>query len=689
MLTTTPSDRAKLPEIMSHPWMTKGFNGPPDNYLPVRKPLQLPLDPVVIDKMTGFDFGPSDLITTQLTKIVDSDDYQRAVRAAERNAVQQGPEVERKRGVFDFYKRRNSTTSRDTLNTPSSEAVQLGNDPINAYSPLISIYNLAAEKIEREAREKNPGALALPTTPGEKPLAVPDLPAPEAAYTNPQAYEMVGEKPTGGRARPRARTHGEDEVREGLAGLNVKDTNPAIVEPEQQQQQQSVKKEGTVAGLLRRVSTRRRDRDSPSERFERTDQQRPGGVSHSHPPPSLAVFGPPASSSAADATTTPRKSFSVRRQRPEREGSQTGLRPETAENKQRGEGLSTPPVPGTGGDGRSDRGKVKTHGLGRSISVNSSDMRRRLSRRGVSEGSSMRPGGSSGQSGERKVSLDPSSRGDAAASSDMEQRPQSGGAAGASRAKSLGHARRGSMQARRARRGDDAAGALRTSDVPEETDQELQEEEEDDADIVDDTGGHGFKPVYLKGVFSVSTTSGKSPQYIRAEIMRVLGRLGVEYTEVKGGFRCRHAPSIKSSVEEEGGGQGGGGKGRKMSFGGFSRGGTAERDTFRSQQRQSSRTTTTSKPSAAAAYATGSEAEDSEPDYDTAPPSHQTSSARAAGETSTHVQSELGNDMVLRFEIFVVKVPLLSLHGVQFKKVEGGTWRYKNMAQTILGEMRL
>ncbi|KAG9808753.1 hypothetical protein KCU68_g21501, partial [Aureobasidium melanogenum] len=62
---------------------------------------------------------------------------------------------------------------------------------------------------------------------------------------------------------------------------------------------------------------------------------------------------------------------------------------------------------------------------------------------------------------------------------------------------------------------------------------------------------------------------------------------------------------------------------------------------------------------------------------------------RPAGETSTHVQSDLGEGMVLKFEIFVVKVPLLSLHGIQFKKVDGGTWQYKNMAQTILNELKL
>jgi hypothetical protein len=62
---------------------------------------------------------------------------------------------------------------------------------------------------------------------------------------------------------------------------------------------------------------------------------------------------------------------------------------------------------------------------------------------------------------------------------------------------------------------------------------------------------------------------------------------------------------------------------------------------------------------------------------------------RAIGETTTHVQSELGGSMILEFEIFIVKVPLLSLHGIQFKRLAGGTWQYKNMADQILRELRL
>ena len=79
MLVTDPKQRATLQEIMNHPWMTKGFGSPPENYLPVREPLTLPLDPTVIQAMTGFDFGPPETIQAQLTEVLESQEYARAV----------------------------------------------------------------------------------------------------------------------------------------------------------------------------------------------------------------------------------------------------------------------------------------------------------------------------------------------------------------------------------------------------------------------------------------------------------------------------------------------------------------------------------------------------------------------------------------------------------------------------------
>lgn len=680
MLTTNPSERATLHEIMNHSWMTRGA-GVQENYLPIRKPLQLPLDPSVIDKMTGFDFGAADVITAQLTKILESEDYQRAIRNWERRSMQQTPEIEKKRGVFDFYKRRNSINSRDTLNTPSSEAVQLGQDPLNAFHPLISIYYLAQEKQEREAREKNPGGLAMPQGPEEKLTKVPDLPtAPEAAYTNAHTMEMAGEKPTGGRSRPRARTHGEDEVQEGLQNLNVTAApNPTIVEP-QQESQQPARKESAAAGLLRRLSTRRHK--EPPERFERERSEKV-----SHPPSSLAAY--------SGTSETPRKSFSVRRTR-ERDTSAT--RPDSSQGASRGGELLSPQP--AGGDGTQE--KKRTHGLGRSISVNSSDVRRRLTRRGASEGSSMRPPMTSSSSQDYAATSAAQeqaiARDDPA--SDIEgKRPAPSIGGFANRARSMGHNRRESMQARRARR-----EAARTSDVPEETDAEIVE------DTFDDRGGRagdvsptGMKPVYLKGLFSVSTTSSRPLPVIRADIIRVLKQLGVEWREIKGGFSCRHTPSIVPAIGAEDltstpqqplaapGTPSGGvaGHQRKISFGRLSRSQQQpdrDREDFR-------RSLNLNKPQPAPPTSSTHSDDDgimpSDEDREPMVLAPRPTMSRPAGETSTHVQSDMGREMGLRFEILLVKVPILSLHGVQFKKVDGGTWQYKNMAQTILNELRL
>jgi hypothetical protein len=648
MLQTDPAQRITLSEIMTHPWLTKGFNTPPENYLPHREPLQLPLDDDIIERMTGFDFGSTEYIKAQLTQVLSSDEYNRAVRLAARKTAAQIPEMEKKRGMFDFYKRRNSISSREQLPMSSSEDLQRGLDPVNAYNPLVSVYYLVREKRDREQLEANPGALAVPQSPGEKPLKIPDLPAPEAAYTNSSTYEMQGEK-TGGRSRPRARTHGEDEVTDTLQKLNLKEppnASPTIISPPPEHP----RKESTAVGLLRRFSTRKyrnpdRDRTEPP------------------PTPAVAVSGP------GETASVPKKSFSVRRTRDRDNQSASHLHPSDVNQPE----LLSPPLPNS-----SSSTTKKFKALGRSTSVNGADLRRRLSRRGRS---SEDPGNPPPTSGSDRSSINTQQKlANDATSEDLSTSPRRTG--GASRTKSLGHARRESIQARRVRR-----EQAREANVPEETDAELAENK------VEKNRSPDVKPVFLKGLFSVSTTSSKPLSYIQADIIRVLDQLGITYTEIKGGFKCRHVPSIetKKGVDSPSlaNPPSSAGNRRRASFAGGMFNRDRDRDEFREQQKppqtpKSGR----GRPSIADRSYTNTDESDASGE-DKEDRHARPIRAYPPGETSTHVQNDLGGSMVLVFEVLIVKVPLLQLHGIQFKKVDGGTWQYKTMAQTILSELRL
>lgn len=636
MLVTDPHQRATLAEIINHPWMNKGYNGPVENYLPVREPLQLPLDAEVIEKMTGFDFGPPDYITAQLTKIITSEEYQHAVRTSYREQPTQN-HTEKKRGVFDFYKRRNSA-SRDTLSTPSSEAIQLGNDPLNAYSPLISVYYLAKEKLEREKAESKPGALGIHST-GDVTLKMPDLPAPEAAHTN--QYQLPGEKDVGRRSRPRARTHGDEDITDGLKNLNLAPQSGQAPTPSET----PVKKESTAVGLLRRFSTRRtkdRGRDSEREKF------------HHHQTPSLSVQPP------ADSATPLHRGFSMRRAR----------RAEPASS----EGPSGPDL--LKAPGAAQEASRSNKILGRSTSVNSADYRARRAVRRVDTDALDTPSGQLYQangSDNSGVSVQKGRSGDQATAQELKP----AGRTHATRAMSLGHARRESIQARRARR-----EAAREANVPEETDADISgagtalESANDGEDL--------SKPVYLKGLFSVSTTSTKPLPVIRADIIRVLNMLSVDYVEIKGGFSCRHAPSITLNRGADGESHSSDRQGnstsnrRRISFGGL-----LNNDDGRDEPRPRSQRRAQGPPDRS--FVTNSE----ESDEYVARRDNNTAGERVVGETTTRVEGDTGQNLVLRFEILIVKVPLFSLHGIQFKKVSGGMWQYREMAKKILDALRL
>lgn len=662
MLVVDVKERATLAEIVNHPWMTKGFNGPPESFLPHREPVQLPLDPVVINKMQGFDFGTAAHIQEQMTRIIDSDEYQTALRRVMRedptSSVMNG---DRKKSMFDFYKRRNSI-SREGLTAPSTEAIR-GHDPLNAYSPLLSIYYLAREKIERERHESNPGALTLGTTADAPPLKMPDLPTPKQAHTNSFTPEMPGESLTGGRSRARARTNGEDELASVMKHLDVNGRPPhQAIAPSltPSTNNEPPRKEGTAMGLLRRFSTRRakdRDVDRPQ-------------------PPSFSIQ---TSQDTANATT-PKKSFSVRRSR--RRGASPPSTMHNGGSQGQHEGLLNPPT--------SKRSGL----LNRSTSVNSADFRaRRFDGREPSENT-----GSPTMRAEPPVTSE-SDRSDLNVNKLIEHKdaversnappavtstPRTPGTA---RTKSLGHARQESIQARRQKR--EEGRSHRRDFVPEETDAELRGEKMPQrlSTMQDAPGLDISRPGGLKGLFSSSTTSSKSVQFIRNDLIRVLKQLGVEYQEVRGGFACRHAPSInlddiRDPVEDEKSGRVVSGHQRRISFVGFR---NRDRDDGREEKliRTVSRRRQPDQ-----SFVTNSEGSD-EYVHGTGRGPTSSDQARDMDATTTRVQDDTGERMVLRFEVAIVKIPLFSLHGIQFKKIQGSMNQYRSMTSAMLNSLRL
>ncbi|KAI0968164.1 hypothetical protein F4678DRAFT_204572 [Xylaria arbuscula] len=638
MLVTDPRQRATMFEVMNHPWLTKGYGGPPENYLPQREPLTLPLDSEVINAMTGFNFGSPDAIRSQLARLIDSEEYKRAVQLLqkEKEIPPTPKDPEKKRGFgFDFYKRRNSTSSRDNLTAPSSEALQVGSDPLNAFSPLVSIYYLVKEKQDRDRLDRVEKVPKAHTPKNTADTPMPEIAPPPEAHTNTSAYEMAGEKATGGRTRPRARTHGEDDAPEEIKRPQAQANIPAPPDPPADL---PPRKESAAAGILRRFSTRRRKEP------ERLDKDR------SHPP-TVHVHSP------AETPTTPRKSFSIRKPRGRDRDEAQIPRLRSGSSQPQHRDLLSPPL--SAGANFSESNKA----LGRSTSVNSADYRRRpfgSASRIVKEPPPT--SGSDQSGGADKPPPEPSSALNSRATS-MRARP-------------LGHARRESIQARRARR----EGA-RATDLVEETDQDIGEGSGNSAERLDDS--ELAKPVFLKGLFSVSTTSTKSVPAIRKELKRVLKQLGVEYTEIRGGFACRHTPSIdmKKIADVPDSPAPTPGVRRRFSFGIRSE---REREELRETERVPHTPRTPGRGPTDRGDST-SELSDQESIHRDVTGS----SRRVPGETTTQVQSDLGGSMILEFEIVIVKVPLLSLHGIQFKRMKGNTWQFKSMADQILKELRL
>ena len=121
MIEVNPLQRATLSEIMSHPWMMKDHHAPEPNYLPKRTPLSASdLDPAVIERMTGFEFGSPQDIHQQLLSVLRSESYLDAVARHEHGHTQHLEAVPPNSGASSVDAPRGNRISRCLLYTSPS-----------------------------------------------------------------------------------------------------------------------------------------------------------------------------------------------------------------------------------------------------------------------------------------------------------------------------------------------------------------------------------------------------------------------------------------------------------------------------------------------------------------------------------------------------------------------------------------
>ena len=669
MLVTNSARRATLSEIFAHPWMNKGFDRPLSTHLPQRTPLRAgELDANVIQGMTGFEFGTPEEIERQLDEILRSDAYQQAcsewgrgthdtdaatVSSSESHGAPPATELTRSDTVssrrsrrfsgLDFYRRKLSLRgTRESETPPGEPAAPPGPareplDPTRGYHPLISIYYLVKEKMDRERLYGHSffasSDVSLDRVPTETPVP----------GGNPQAAAEVPPMPTSADIpHEPVRMPEESYVSHRATDLPSKYAVPAPARPPA-----SAAPGGTPVA-------------APTPVFESREKSQPQGV----------MLGPPRTRARAD----------------ELEMSLQGSLPRDEAGDEAANTVRPLPRFPTSSNA-APRRSVSMHSAGGAPAERRPSWlaaRRESAAAGVppplTEGIAESPTGSTPSPVQNPPSAPVGAPGEAAGSG----RSSSGSSGTAASPQRGGLVRRfGSMLVRTPSRtarsttpsSAEMGAAAPISEERAETPQPEErsfEERPSSAAAVDPLSSptDTSKPVFLKGLFSVHTTSTRPRSVIRADLMRVLQQMGIHFHEIRGGFECTYQPSVQM-----GGSGGPAPRARTPSAG------SGAADAAPSTPKRSNSTV----PESLAATGIG-ELGIGGPGAATETPPQNTAPPAGASESPAPGTS----DMSVNFEVFVVKVPLLlGFNGLQFRRVSGNSWQYQMLAKCILQELKL
>lgn len=726
MLVVDPSKRATLKQVVSHQWMQRGYDFPAPSYLPYRVPLTVAgLDPVVIREMHRLELINDVTETSQwLESIVASDEYQRLSEQYWIN-INSGNNQEDPTRAFhpllsiyylvdEMLKRKRSKLQRRSAAANSSSNSATLQQPVNVIPealptnnplpPLPKKENLVPPLQQQRAVALSPVALgdpvqtiaASPTRTRPTVLIPPKLAIPEQAHTS----------PTSRKSGELAATEMEIDVvlsptpqssdyESKKNGVNLPGNNSNISTATSATSTERAK----FGSIFRRLS-QRRHHHSPSQGQQQQIFQEVPKSKKTHAR-TVSEYVPPSRITSYGSTPTSNEHHQ-------------------AQQKQKSD---LPALPSNAETLLKQEQQLQNNVQRLKIENDENDKEDQpLPLLSVSKGRKLHP---------------------------------------SARAKSVGHARRESLKYMRppvpstANQQDvNDDGFLETSDdgksdstsaapsIPPNsvgafsaiTAEKIAEEGEELTDqqilALASKAPPGTMPsidyprsLFLKGFFSVQTTSSKPLPIVRYKIISVLKKLNIEFKEVKGGFVCIHKqsyvtastsprqhqqPTIVINETASVNSHNSSLSNHRRNYSIPSRAGSIRRQGSISGKQSSHQPGIPATPLAASAHernlsvtsprnSVGNGSANEELSTASLESLHQddmltTSKAQDMNRNPTITDDEerIGKERPpLKFEIHIVKVRIVGLAGVHFKKVSGNTWMYKELASHILKELNL
>ncbi|WFC94041.1 non-specific serine/threonine protein kinase [Malassezia brasiliensis] len=671
MLVTNPQQRASLHEVMTHPWMMKGFDYVEPAHLPARVPLRPGmLDREVIEGMTGFEFGTASEIEARLNELLHSEGYQAALAHweqqqnpnavppveprsmggdEERSIAEQGRNrLSRSFSGINFYRRRLSQRLRDDeetkTDTQQPPGVKGPLDPTLGYHPLISIYYLVHEKMQREkvygqisfassdiALET--GATAAAALRGADVASAGAPPAPESVPTHmPVASRLpmptsadIPHEPV----KVPEQIHASHRTTDTPGPLGVLTPPPRAAGA------------GGVVG----------PEEAPTPVFESRQKSQPHGL----------MLGPPRPRAHADELESSLRGSLPSPELPPWHNKHLPMAPSI---DTRG-GLRRSSTISTGSRSPTSAGSQERHSMLPSPLAFGGGQRALPSLSTIADESGTAPGRMTPNPTSANTSLAAHTQQPAAPSEATLSRRF-----GTMRLRSPPQARSRALSMMDTSRTNSPGPVSDTPGTPGTPQMTHAPTSAPEMPLSPDEAMS--KPVFLKGLFSVHTTSRRSRQVIRRDLIRVLEEMNIPHREIRGGFECVYKPSVAWEN----------GEGGKTATSLTSS--TSSMPASTAAGHASADVGLESRDVPPAATGIGQVGIDRAPNGAPEAPRAPTDAARAEAVPGGE------GDVNVFFEVFVVKVPLLlGINGLQFRRLSGNAWQYQMLAKRILAELKL